>query len=120
MGLRRRIAGWLILTNQIEPDQLGSAPWTRVVSQSAFWLIVFFAVAVVGMAVQLATTQEYVVMWDEEYPVGAPGEPHHPERSQHALSLSCPSRVRDRRGLPRRSQAPPTQEHDSGSTVATS
>jgi len=72
------IAGWLILTNQLEPSQLGFGAVDAVVSQSVFWLIVFFAVAVVGMAFQLATTQEYVVMWDEEYPWESPTSPTTP------------------------------------------
>ncbi len=72
------IAGWLIFTNQLEPDQLGFGAVDAVVSQSVFWLIVFFAVAVVGMAFQLATTQEYEVMWDEEYPWESPASPTTP------------------------------------------
>ena len=72
------IAGWMIFTNQLEPDQLGFGAVDAVVSQSVFWLIVFFAVAVVGMAFQLATTQEYEVMWDEEYPWESPASPTTP------------------------------------------
>ena len=72
------IAGWMIFTNQLEPDQLGFGAVDAVVSQSVFWLIVFFAVAVVGMAFQLATTQEYEVMWDEEYPWESPATPTTP------------------------------------------
>ena len=72
------IAGWMIFTNQLEPDQLGFGAVDAVVSESVFWLIVFFAVAVVGMAFQLATTQEYEVMWDEEYPWESPASPTTP------------------------------------------
>ena len=72
------IAGWMVFTNQLEPDQLGFGAVDAVVSQSVFWLIVFFAVAVVGMAFQLATTQEYEVMWDEEYPWESPASPTTP------------------------------------------
>ena len=72
------IAGWLIFTNQLERDQLGFGAVDAVVSESVFWLIVFFAVGVVGMAFQLATTQEYVVMWDEEYPWESPASPTTP------------------------------------------
>ena len=72
------IAGWLVFTNELQPDQLGFGAVDAVVSTSAFWLIVFFAVAVVGMAFQIATTQEYVVMWDEEYPWESPTSPSTP------------------------------------------
>ena len=72
------IASWLILTNQLEPDQLGFGAVDAVVGESFFWLLVFFGVAVVGMAFQLATTREYVVMWDEEYPWEGPASPTTP------------------------------------------
>lgn len=77
-GSGATIASWLIITNQIEPEQLGYGAVNAVVVQSTFWLIVFFALAVVGMAVQLATTQEYELMWDEEYPWENPATPTTP------------------------------------------
>lgn len=72
------IAGWLVFVNELQPEDLGFGAVDAVVSQSVFWLIVFFAVGVVGMAFQLATTQEYVVMWDEEYPWENPASPTTP------------------------------------------
>ena len=72
------IAGWLVFTNELQPDQLGFGAVDAVVSTSVFWLIVFFAVAVVGMAFQIATTQEYIVTWDEEYPWESPTSPSTP------------------------------------------
>jgi len=77
-GSGATIAAWLVFTNQIEPDQLGYGAVNAVVVQSAFWLIVFFAVAVVGMAFQLASTMEYELMWDEEYPWETPTSPTTP------------------------------------------
>ena len=77
-GSGATIAAWLVFTNQIEPDQLGYGAVNAVVATSTFWLIVFFAVAVVGMAVQLATTQEYELMWDEEWPGQRPAAPSTP------------------------------------------
>lgn len=67
-GSGATIAGWLVFTNEIEPDQLGFGAVNAVVVASTFWLIVYFAVAVIGMAFQLASTREYELMWDEEYP----------------------------------------------------
>ena len=46
--------------------------------ESTFWLIVFFAVAVVGMAFQLASTMEYELMWEEDYPWESPTSPTTP------------------------------------------
>ena len=70
------------LADPHQPDRARSAGLRRRQrgrrSSRAFWLIVFFAVAVVGMAVQLATTQEYELMWDEEYPWESPATPTTP------------------------------------------
>jgi hypothetical protein len=77
-GSGAAIAGLLVFTNQIEPDQLGYGAVNAVVVASTFWLIVFFAVAVVGMAFQLASTMEYELMWDEEYPWESPTNPTTP------------------------------------------
>ena len=77
-GSGATIAAWLVFTNQIEPDQLGYGAVNAVVVQSTFWLIVFFAVAVVGMAFQLASTMQYELMWEEEYPWETPTSPSTP------------------------------------------
>ena len=77
-GSGAMIAAWLVFTNELEPDQLGFGAVDAVVGKSMFWLIVFFAVAVVGMAFQIATTMEYVLMWDEEYPWESPTSPSTP------------------------------------------
>jgi Domain of unknown function (DUF4203) len=77
-GSGATIAAWLVFTNQIEPDQLGYGAVNAVVVESTFWLIVFFAVAVVGMAFQLASTMEYELMWEEDYPWESPTSPTTP------------------------------------------
>jgi hypothetical protein len=77
-GSGATIAAWLVFTNEIEPEQLGFGAVSAVVAYSAFWLIVYFAVAVVGMAFQLASTREYELMWDEEWPGQSPAAPSAP------------------------------------------
>ena len=77
-GSGATIAAWLVFTNQIEPDQLGYGAVNAVVVESTFWLIVFFAVAVVGMAFQLASTMQYELMWEEDYPWESPTSPTTP------------------------------------------
>jgi len=77
-GSGATIAAWLVFSNQIEPDQLGYGAVNAVVVESTFWLIVFFAVAVVGMAFQLASTMQYELMWEEDYPWETPTSPSTP------------------------------------------
>ena len=77
-GSGASIAAWLVLTNEIEPEQLGYGAVSAVVAHSAFWLIVYLAVAVIGMAFQLASTREYELMWDEEWPGQSPTAPSAP------------------------------------------
>ena len=66
------IAAWLVFVNELQPEQLGFGAVSAVVAYSTFWLIVYFAVAIVGMAFQLVSTQEYELMWDEEWPGQTP------------------------------------------------
>lgn len=72
------IAAWLVFINEIQPADLGMGAVSAVVAHSTFWLIVFFAVAVIGMAFQLASTREYELMWDEEWPGQSPATPSAP------------------------------------------
>ena len=86
------IAGWLIFTNQLEPDQLGFGAVDAVVSR-------------VGLLVDrllrgrrgrhgLPAGDDAGVRGDvgRGVSVGEPREPNHPERAQHALSLRvCPA-----------------------------
>ncbi|HEX6474074.1 MAG TPA: DUF4203 domain-containing protein [Candidatus Limnocylindria bacterium] len=72
------IAAWLVFINEIQPADLGMGAVSAVVAHSTFWLIVFFAVAVIGMAFQLASTREYELMWDEEWPGQSPAAPSAP------------------------------------------
>jgi hypothetical protein len=77
-GSGATIAAWLVFTNEIEPEQLGFGAVNAVVVASTFWLIVYFVVAVIGMAFQLASTREYELMWDEEWPGQSPAAPSAP------------------------------------------
>jgi hypothetical protein len=77
-GSGATIAAWLVFVNEIEPADLGYGAVSAVVAASTFWLIVYFAVAVIGMAFQLASTREYELMWDEEWPGQSPTAPTAP------------------------------------------
>jgi hypothetical protein len=72
------IAAWLIFINEIDAEQLGFGAVNAVVAHSTIYLIIFFAVAVIGMAFQLASTREYELMWDEEWPGQSPAAPSAP------------------------------------------
>ncbi|HEY7847313.1 MAG TPA: DUF4203 domain-containing protein [Candidatus Limnocylindria bacterium] len=77
-GSGATIAAWLVFIDQLQPDQLGYGAVSAVVAHSTFYLIVYFAVAVIGMAFQLASTREYELMWDEEWPGQQPAAPSSP------------------------------------------
>ncbi|HEX5579625.1 MAG TPA: DUF4203 domain-containing protein [Candidatus Limnocylindria bacterium] len=77
-GSGATIAAWLVFVDELQPDELGYGAVNAVVAHSTLWLIVFFALAVVGMAFQLASTREYELMWDEEWPGQRPAAPSAP------------------------------------------
>lgn len=52
------IGGVLVLLNEVEPEELGYGVVDRVVATSVIWLVVYLALAIVGMVAQSTTTED--------------------------------------------------------------
>ena len=65
-GAGASIAGVLVFLGQVEPEELGYGAVDAVVSQSFVWIVVLFALAVIGAAFQAYSTQGFLLAWADE------------------------------------------------------
>lgn len=64
-GAGGALAGVLVLLNIIEPETVGYGGVSAVVAESFFWTVVWLVVAGVGMAAQLVTTENMMIVPDD-------------------------------------------------------
>lgn len=55
------LAGVLIFLNEVEPEALGYGAVDAVVATSLLWLVVYLALAIVGMVAQITTSEDVIL-----------------------------------------------------------